>query len=50
MTRLGELYEETVKPSLVERFGYANPMQVPRLDKIVVNMGLGHASLHRTLI
>ncbi|MCH7485892.1 MAG: 50S ribosomal protein L5 [Proteobacteria bacterium] len=50
MTRLRELYEETVKPSLVERFGYANPMQVPRLDKIVVNMGVGEASQDRKLI
>ena len=50
MARLSEYYEETLKPDLVERFGYANPMQVPRLDKIVVNMGVGEASQDRKLI
>ena len=50
MARLREFYEETVKPALVEQFGYANPMQVPRLDKIVVNMGVGEASQDRKLI
>jgi large subunit ribosomal protein L5 len=37
--RLHELYETTVRPSLMQEFGYKNPMQVPRLEKIVVNMG-----------
>jgi large subunit ribosomal protein L5 len=32
-----------VKPALMQEFGYQNPMQVPRLDKIVVNMGVGEA-------
>ena len=50
MSRLREYYEETLKPALVEEFGYANPMQVPRLDKIVVNMGVGEASQDRKLI
>jgi large subunit ribosomal protein L5 len=36
-----ELYETQVKPSLVEQFGYENTMEVPRLEKIVVNMGVG---------
>ncbi len=40
-TRLNEQYNKTLKPSLMEQFGYANPMQVPRLDKIVLNMGVG---------
>src|SRR6201982_2010169 len=43
MTRLHERYEEVVRPALMEEFGYQNPMQVPRLDKIVVNMGVGEA-------
>jgi large subunit ribosomal protein L5 len=41
--RLKQHYEETVRPALVKEFGYKNPMQVPRLDKIVVNMGVGEA-------
>jgi len=42
-TRLKELYETTVRPALIQEFGYKNPMQVPRLEKIVVNMGVGEA-------
>jgi large subunit ribosomal protein L5 len=42
-TRLKELYETTVRPALMQEFGYKNPMQVPRLEKIVVNMGVGEA-------
>lgn len=41
--RLQELYEITVRPALMAEFGYKNPMQVPRLEKIVVNMGVGEA-------
>jgi large subunit ribosomal protein L5 len=41
--RLQELYETTVRPALMQEFGYKNPMQVPRLEKIVVNMGVGEA-------
>ncbi len=40
-TRLNEHYNKALKPSLMEQFGYANHMQVPRLDKIVLNMGVG---------
>ena len=42
-TRLQELYEITVRPALMQEFGYKNPMQVPRLEKIVVNVGVGEA-------
>jgi large subunit ribosomal protein L5 len=42
--RLKQLYAEVVRPKLIEEFGYANPMQVPRLDKIVLNMGVGEAA------
>jgi large subunit ribosomal protein L5 len=42
-TRLHELYKTTVRPALMQEFGYKNPMQVPRLEKIVVNMGVGEA-------
>ena len=43
MTRLEKHYQETVVPKLVERFGYKNVMQVPRLTKITLNMGVGEA-------
>ena len=43
MTRLLDRYNEVVKPALMTEFGYQNAMQVPRLDKIVVNMGVGEA-------
>ncbi len=42
--RLKEHYQTVVRPKLLKQFGYANPMQVPRLDKIVVNMGVGEAT------
>jgi large subunit ribosomal protein L5 len=42
-TRLQERYASTVKPALMQEFGYANPLQAPRLEKIVVNMGVGEA-------
>jgi large subunit ribosomal protein L5 len=43
MTRLEKMYQEQVVPKLMERFGYTNPMQVPRLSKITLNMGVGEA-------
>jgi large subunit ribosomal protein L5 len=47
MARLKEYYESTVRPQLVERFGYKNPFEVPRLEKIVLNMGVGEAVADR---
>ncbi len=44
MARLREHYDNVVRKSLLEQFGYSNAMQVPRLEKIVVNMGVGEAS------
>jgi large subunit ribosomal protein L5 len=41
--QLKERYTAEVVPALLKQFGYGNPMQVPRLDKIVVNIGLGEA-------
>ncbi len=41
--RLEKSYKETVVPKLMERFGYKNVMQVPRLQKITLNMGVGEA-------
>src|SRR6185437_7102790 len=43
MTRLQEHYREVVHPALMQEFGYGNRMQAPRLEKIVVNMGVGEA-------
>jgi len=42
-TRLQERYRDSVRTALMQEFGYKNPMQVPRLVKIVVNMGVGEA-------
>ena len=41
--RLESFYRETVVPTLTQKFGYSNPMQVPRLVKITLNMGVGEA-------
>lgn len=41
--RLKDHYAKTVRPALKEEFGYRNDMQIPRLDKIVLNMGVGEA-------
>ncbi|MDD5168865.1 MAG: 50S ribosomal protein L5 [Syntrophales bacterium] len=43
MARLKEYYQKEVVPALVAKFGYKNPMQVPKIEKIIVNMGLGEA-------
>jgi large subunit ribosomal protein L5 len=43
MTRLQERYIETVRPALMKEFNYTNPLEAPRLDKIVINMGVGEA-------
>ena len=50
MARLQEQYDTVVRAALVEEFGYSNPMEVPRLDKIVLNMGVGEASQDRKKI
>src|SRR3546814_9090818 len=42
--RLNQLYEESFRQQLIEQFGYKNPMEVPRLEKIVINMGVGEAT------
>ena len=44
MTRLNESFVTEIKPSLISHFGYKNVMQVPKVDKIVLNMGVGEAS------
>ena len=42
--RLLEHYESVVKAQLIEQFGYANALQAPRLDKAIINMGVGEAA------
>ena len=42
--RLHKMYDETIVKAMTEKFGYTNPMQVPKLEKIVLNMGVGEAS------
>lgn len=43
MTRLREHYKSTVVPALMKRFGYQSVMQIPRIEKITINMGVGEA-------
>ena len=43
MARLKDYYSKTVVPALIKEFNYKNPMQVPKMEKIVINMGLGEA-------
>jgi large subunit ribosomal protein L5 len=43
MARMKDLYQENAVPALMKRFGYQNRMEVPRLEKIIINMGLGEA-------
>jgi len=43
MAKLKEIYKEKVVPTLMKRFNYRNRMEVPKLEKIVINMGLGEA-------
>mgnify|MGYP004644789037 FL=1 len=43
MSRLREQYENEIKDAMVKKFGYKNAMEIPKLDKIVVNMGVGEA-------
>jgi large subunit ribosomal protein L5 len=50
MARLHQHSREQVVPKLTERFGYKNPMQVPRLTKITLNMGVGEAAADRKIM
>ena len=43
MSRLHDIYNEEIVPAMIKKFGYKNIMEVPKLDKIVVNMGVGEA-------
>src|SRR5713101_4232395 len=43
MARLKERYQKEIAPAVAKEFGIKNPMAIPRLDKIIVNMGMGEA-------
>jgi large subunit ribosomal protein L5 len=48
--RLRNHYDEVVRPQLVKEFGYTNPMQVPKITKIVLNMGVGEATADSKMV
>ena len=50
MNRLQETYKNEIVPALMKKFGYKNVMQVPKLEKIVVNMGVGEAKENAKLL
>ena len=50
MSRLREQYENEIKDAMVKKFGYKNTMEIPKLDKIVVNMGVGEAKEHAKIL
>jgi len=50
MSRLETFYKESVMQKLVERFGYQNVMQVPRITKITLNMGVGEAAGNKKIL
>jgi large subunit ribosomal protein L5 len=50
MPRLQAHYLEVVRSALTEQFGYTNPHQIPRIDKVVLNVGVGEASKNQKLL
>ena len=50
MSRLREQYENEIKDAMIKKFGYKNAMEIPKLDKIVVNMGVGEAKENSKLL
>ncbi|MBW8712647.1 MAG: 50S ribosomal protein L5 [Acidobacteria bacterium] len=50
MSRLKERYEKEVAPALKKEFGYTNVMAIPKIEKIVVNMGLGEATQNAKIV
>ena len=43
MSRLNDMYKDEIVDAMIKKFGYKNIMEVPKLDKIVINMGVGEA-------
>ena len=50
MPRLKDKYKSDVVPAMIQKFGYKNAMQVPKLEKVIVNMGLGEAIQNSKII
>ena len=50
MSRLRDLYENEITKKMTDKFGYKNPMMVPKIDKIVINMGVGEAKENSKLL
>ncbi len=50
MTRLHDFYKETVVPQLMEKFSYGNTMQVPKVTKVTLNMGVGEAATDKKVM
>ena len=50
MARLKEQYNSEIRPALLQHFGYGNTMQVPRIEKVVLNMGVGEGSQNASLL
>lgn len=50
MSRFGSLYQDTIVPELMKKFGYKTVMQVPRITKITLNMGVGEAVNDKKLV
>lgn len=48
--RFRDVYEKDVRPALIKKYGYKNPHEVPRLEKIVINMGVGKATQSRSAV
>ncbi|HHW4678222.1 MAG TPA: 50S ribosomal protein L5 [Xylella sp.] len=50
MTRLENIYKQEIVPLLISKFGYTNPMAVPRLLKVTLNMGVGEAATNKKVL
>ena len=50
MSRLHEQYSNQIKDAMMKKFGYKNVMEVPKLDKIVINMGVGEAKENKKVL
>ena len=50
MSRLKEMYKNEIMDAMTKKFGYKNVMEVPKLDKIVINMGVGEAKENAKLL
>ena len=50
MSRLKDLYNNEIVDAMTKKFGYANVMEVPKLDKIVINMGVGEAKENKKVL